>query len=450
MGLDNIEKKSLGYSLLWNTMRAWHNIVYYRKYTVIGTENIPNDKLLIFTPNHQNALMDALALLFSTKIQFVFLARADIFKKPAIARILYFLKILPIYRVRDGYDSVEKSNKVFERTVDIMTAGSAMVILPEGNHSRIRRLRPLKKGFARMAFKTQEANDFKLDIQVVPVGIDYDDFSKYRSSLVIKFGTPVSVLDFVDLYQENKAQALNDIKEELSRNMAPLIPNIRSEEYYDLYNELRVIFRSRMAAKLAIDYKDERNRVKTDQHTIQKIADFEKKSPNEITVLSEKVASYTQLKKSLGLTNSIIDKKGHCFFSVLLGTISLLGTLPLFVYGLIVNIIPYSLPIFAGNKMPDEQFRSSVKFVLSALLFPIMYILQSLIVLGVTRDWATTGIFLLSLPLSGIISWRWTRIYLWVKDSWTYKLMSISKNRKLTKLRSLYDDIILKADKITA
>ena len=56
----------------------------------MGVENINPDDHLIFAPNHQNALMDALAVLFTHKGQPVFLARADIFKKKAIASVPLF------------------------------------------------------------------------------------------------------------------------------------------------------------------------------------------------------------------------------------------------------------------------------------------------------------------------------------------------------------------------
>ena len=102
MGKENIEKYSARYALLKSAAGFWHNNVFYRKVIVLGRENINPDDPLIFAPNHQNALMDALAVLFTHKGQPVFLARADIFKRKTIAAILYFLKILPVYRIREG------------------------------------------------------------------------------------------------------------------------------------------------------------------------------------------------------------------------------------------------------------------------------------------------------------------------------------------------------------
>ena len=101
MGKETIEKYSAGYALVNFTARFWHNNVFYRKVIVLGKENINPEAHNIFAPNHQNALMDALAVLFTQEGYLVFLARADIFKKKLIASILYFLKIcIQLYNIR--------------------------------------------------------------------------------------------------------------------------------------------------------------------------------------------------------------------------------------------------------------------------------------------------------------------------------------------------------------
>jgi 1-acyl-sn-glycerol-3-phosphate acyltransferase len=176
--------------------------------------------------------MDALAMLFSVKNQLVFMARSDIFKK--FATILYFLKILPIYRIRDGIDTLKKNQAVFDKTVDVLNAYNGLVILPEGNHAGIHRLRPLKKGFARIAFQTEETGKVTEGIGVVPVGIDYDDYTHCRSRKIIVFGKPIPVADFLESYRENPAVGLNLLKNHLAGKMKKLIIDIETVEYYEI------------------------------------------------------------------------------------------------------------------------------------------------------------------------------------------------------------------------
>ena len=448
MGLSNIEKKSFGFNIAKNLVRFWHNFFYYRSFIVLGKSNIPTDKPLIFTPNHQNALMDALALHFSIDSQLVFVARSDIFKKPAIARILYFIKILPIYRVRDGFDSIKKNKDIILKTIDIITSDSAMVILPEGNHSGNRRLRPLKKGFARMAFQTEEANDFNLDIHIVPVGIDYDNYQNYRGSLIVNFGKPIAVKEFIESYKETPAIAINDIKDRLSEHIKPLIIDIESEDNYDLYNELRVIYRSRMAQKLNVDARDDRNRLYIDQQLIKHIAGYEKQNPDGASDYQKDILRFVKLRNKLGLTNTIIEQKGKSFIKLMFSSIALLATLPLYLYGAINNFLPYWLPIRLSKKIKDPQFQSSFKFVISLLSFPIFYIIQFLIVLLISSNWEIAIVYLVSLPLLAPVAWWWQRFFILTKTGWKYLTALSRKNKDFIEMIKLYDEIIMRADNI--
>ena len=193
MGKGNIEKYSAGYALLNFVAGLWHNNVFYRKVIVIGQENIKPAYHIIFAPNHQNALMDALAVLFTNKGHNVFLARADIFKKKMLASILYFLKILPVYRIRDGFSSLKGNDEIFTKTIDVIKNKNGLVILPEGSHEGFRRLRQLKKGICRVAFQSDEATGNTLRIKIIPVGLEYSHYVRYRQVLTVVYGKPIEV-----------------------------------------------------------------------------------------------------------------------------------------------------------------------------------------------------------------------------------------------------------------
>ena len=68
----------------------------FKEIKYIGLEKIPTDGAVILAPNHCNALMDALVVLGRDKKPTVFVARADIFKKPTLAKLFNFFKIMPI------------------------------------------------------------------------------------------------------------------------------------------------------------------------------------------------------------------------------------------------------------------------------------------------------------------------------------------------------------------
>ena len=92
----------------------------YRRIKYVGLEKVPADGAVIYAPNHTNALMDALVILAMDRKQKVFVARADIFRNPKVAKILRFLKIMPIMRIRDGMDEVRKNTEIIHKSVDVL------------------------------------------------------------------------------------------------------------------------------------------------------------------------------------------------------------------------------------------------------------------------------------------------------------------------------------------
>ncbi|HOW31024.1 MAG TPA: 1-acyl-sn-glycerol-3-phosphate acyltransferase, partial [Bacteroidales bacterium] len=160
MNETRIYRPSIGYYLLYFYSYLYYHI-FYRWVTINGRENIPHNTPIIFAANHQNALMDALAMLYARKGKVVFLARADIFKSKFVASLLHFLKIMPVYRMRDGYEALGQNEETFDNAANVLKHNTPIAMLPEGNHAGFKRLRPLKKGICRIAFMAEERSQFK-------------------------------------------------------------------------------------------------------------------------------------------------------------------------------------------------------------------------------------------------------------------------------------------------
>ena len=447
MSLENIEKKSTGYELLKKWVNWWHNKIYYNHVTIIGKENIPDNKPLIFAANHQNALMDALIMLLSVDRIMVFVARADIFKNPKIAKILYFLKILPIYRVRDGFDTVKKTNDIIKRTVNVIANGCGMVILPEGNHSDVRRLRPLKKGFARMAFQTEEMNDFNLDLHIVPVGIYYNSRKKYRSNILIQYGKPFPVSPHIEKYKENPPVALNNIKDELSDAMRPLILDIRSEKYYDFYDRIRK-YNDFLPKNIKSETKDHLNIEFLQQQKLVAILEkAEEKNSSQFQNIHTKFKDFETLVEKCKI-QGFGKIKPSSVPLLLLKTLAIIVFAPVSLYGFINNALPYYVPVLITKKLKDKQFVSSFKFVLSLLLFPAFYIIQTLIVLLCSWDLKIAVVYLVSLPLSGKIALNHISCLKNISFSW--KIIFKERSNLFKEIKRLKAEIVENLNNISS
>lgn len=404
MGFSNIEKKDWLYKLFHNYVIFIHNKIFYRKVYVLNADKIPKNAHVIFTPNHQNALMDALGPLCNIDKQLVFLARSDIFKKKAVASILYFLKILPIFRIRDGYSEIKKNTGIFQKTIDVINAKNGLVILPEGNHEGVHYLRQLKKGFARIAFQTEEASGFSLDIKIVPVGIHYTDYIKSRSDLYLNFGDPISVSDYYDLYKESPAKAINKITSDLAEEIKPLMVNIENNENYKLYVSLKDYYWDQMPV-IKGDIKNKKaNRLEAEQDIISVAQETEVQSPEDFEKLKNLTNTYTREINKYGFRNDLFCKPVS-LISLLFQSIGFVIGLPLLIYGLLVNIFPLGIVKYMENKIKDPQFKSSFKFVLAIFIFPIFYLIQSILIIIFCQSFWIGLILIISMPVSGAIAY---------------------------------------------
>ncbi len=206
----------------------------YREFHYIGKENIPTDGAIIFAPNHTNALCDAMCILGIDRRQKVFVARADIFKDPKRARILTWLKIMPINRVRDGLDEVRHNDETINKAVDTLRDGVPFCILPEGTHRPMHSLLPLSKGIFRIALQANETFGDEKPIYIVPVGLEYGDYYHLWDSVTVNIGKPINVTEFCRQHAElTYPQQMMALREELTLRMRELILWVPDDEHYD-------------------------------------------------------------------------------------------------------------------------------------------------------------------------------------------------------------------------
>lgn len=195
--MAKIWENDLWYSVL-RPYVDWCTRASFSSLEVKGRENIPTDGAVILAPNHCNTLMDALLVLQADRGPSSYGARADIFRKNSAARILRWLKIVPLARQRDGREALERNEDVFDEVVDVLEHDVPFCMFSEGTHRTKHSLQPLKKGVWRLATRT--ARKIDKPVYIVPVGLEYDDYFRYMKHARVSFGEPIRV--YADTPQE--------------------------------------------------------------------------------------------------------------------------------------------------------------------------------------------------------------------------------------------------------
>ncbi len=326
---------------------------YFKRWQVREVVPIPKGPV-IFVSNHQNAFLDAVLIVCSSYRNPWFLTRANVFTNSFAKKVLTWMQMSPVYRFRDGFSTLRKNDEVIDNCVQLLSQQKSIAIFGEGNHNDQWYLRPLQKGFARIALSAEEKNNWELNLKIVPVGIQYESHTDFRSRVLVSFGSPISV-------KENYNSALSAqenlelLIQKTSEGIKSLILHIDHDHYLPKFNYWR------KHREIKTDLIDQ---LKSDQKLVD---DY---------VHSDSIATTKEEKKQF-LWN------------------------PIRVYESI-NHFPSRIIVrwVLQNKVKDPQFIGSIKFAMGMFLVPLFYFIQTGLCFAVSQSWPISLAYFVSLPLS--------------------------------------------------
>lgn len=406
------------YSYLWNSFNIWLGY-YYRwsrtKHTV-GLENIPEGVPVIFCSNHPNAFMDAIIVGTSFRRRSWFLARSDAFRKKWLANFLMFVGIIPIYRLLEGAENLQKNDETFDKCSKMLEEKKAILIFSEGLCIQERRLRKLKKGTARIAFGSEEKNNFNLGLMIVPVGINYSSTPwRFRSRVHVRFGEPFPMTDYKEIFTQDKARAMNVFTRDLEAKMKKLIIHIDNKENDGLVNTVEEMVLEEWSEAAYVDPRNQKETHAVTEKIVSVINHADKTQPERVRALAEKAREY---KKSLGkfglrdwlMKPKTIDAMGP---GQMLGDFLFFFLLfPFWLFGVITNYLPYKIPaIITKKSIRHIEWYASINGTAGVYIWQIFYGLELLAVALIFRNWYLLGAFAVLMPVCGMIAQEyWTRM----------------------------------------
>jgi 1-acyl-sn-glycerol-3-phosphate acyltransferase len=148
----------------------------------------------LLLPNHPNALLDP-ALIWATAGRDVrFLAKSTLFDGP-LRVLVAGSGAIPVYRKLDQGVDVSKNSETFAAVDAALAAGDAICIFPEGVSHSTGRLVPLRTGAARMALSAERTGT---RVNLVPVGLNFERKTTFRSRVTVVYGHPFTCEDLAD------------------------------------------------------------------------------------------------------------------------------------------------------------------------------------------------------------------------------------------------------------
>ncbi|MDX1651068.1 MAG: 1-acyl-sn-glycerol-3-phosphate acyltransferase [Brumimicrobium sp.] len=405
--------------------------IYYPRFVNV---NKPKKRFArtIFASNHAASFMDPLVVASSQPPIVFFMTRSDVFT-PLLKPILWASHMFPIYREHDGGDTKSKNQKVFEKCYRVLKNGRSLLIFSEGftDDVFIRRLKPIKKGAVRIGFGALENINWRKNIYLQAVGVNYSDPNKIGSDVVISNSDPICLNDYKAQYEKDPNKTIYDLTQHLEREMQAQITDIRKKEWAELHENVMRLTRKGMNPSNTDKTIPLIERWKYSKRLADWLNNEGVKVESTLEELKTGLKDYFSLLKKLKIEEEHVYKissrklpgKSREIFSVLL--------LPIIPFGLLHNFLPYILiKRFVEKSFRRKVFWGSVKMMLGTLAFGFYNIL--FIFLGyylIFPSWLFwMAYYFIVPPLSGIITYNYFRHR---KD---YKILKLTAKRDISKI----------------
>ena len=344
-------------NIIYQLIKFWIKTslhLYYGKIKICGLERVPLNKPVLFLPNHQNALLDPLLIAVDCNRKPYFLTRSDVFTSSLLNKLFGLVRMIPIYRIRDGRDSLKNNDAVFERCAKLLSQNESLLMFPEANHNLQRRVRPLSKGFTRILFKTLERNP-SLDIRLVPVGLNYLYGEDFPDKVSIFFGKDIPLQEL--LVDEDQRMAIERIKHEISESLKKITTHIPEAHYGETIKKLD---------RLRVDYLD----------------------PFQTNKVLKGLKNNNQEKR--------IKSSGTSSRRILYPLFTLLNLPVVLLWKLVVK-----------PKVWEPEFTATLRFATALLAFPIYY----LGLFAVLSFWISTLSALAGIIVLFLLNWVYVKIF---------------------------------------
>ena len=404
----------------------------FKKIQYTGLENLPADGATIFAPNHCNALMDAFAVLAMDRRRKVFVARADIFQKPFFRKVLTFLKIMPIHRLRDGFRSVLSSEETIEKSIDVLNNQVPFCILPEGTHRTMHSLLPMGKGISRIAYGADKAMTEGRHVRIVPIGLEYGDYFRFRSTLLVTVGAPIDVTEMIAANPgQEMPEMLSTIRSATAAALKPLIVYLPDDEAYEASWEL---------AKLQSGPVPERKlqeRWQANRDAAARIAHIREKLPEKAQKLFEKAVAWKQARQEARVSLHVVQTQNP-LGAALWRTLKMLVATPFALAFATASLPGWGVAEKVACCAKDPAFRNSIRCGLLIAVWTLMLLIAAVVFFCSFKwYWALAGLLLL-IP-APMLTYDWFEQMRRLASAWRYACNRPLRERKEALMNELND-----------
>lgn len=425
------------YSVVRGIGRFWLWF-FFRDVDVVRADLVPASGPVLLCINHPNNLIDSLLVGAILPRKVHYLATAALFRNPLVARFLTACGAIPVYRKQDDPDKMDRNADAFAACFRALEGGRLVGIYPEGTTHSESRVQRIKTGAARIALDYQAAGR-GAPLALIPVGITFEARKAFRGHVRVSFGEAIPLGAYAAAYCDEPAKAVEALTTTIQWAMEAEILHVGRPERQDLIRAVDEIYRSDLIREL----QEERglgtrqiDPLRLSRAIADAAAHFEERDPERVAHLWTAVQKYRAMLAAYHVRDQAVRARAQrppARARLRRSWEASIG-LPFFAYGLVVNGLPYLLPRWIARRTArKETDYATTRLLASIVAFPLFWAVEIWIVWRLLGS-AWAGGFALSLPLSGLLAYRYLGGVGRLRNQLRFGVLSLTHRQSATRL----------------
>jgi glycerol-3-phosphate O-acyltransferase / dihydroxyacetone phosphate acyltransferase len=374
---------------------------FYRKVETAGFDRLDTRRPTLVVANHFNGFADPVLVVSALGRLPRFLAKATLWKVILVRPLLAIAGVIPIHRQVDG-GAGQRNQRAFEDAEEGLRKGGTIAVFPEGTTHDIPRLAPIRTGAARIALGAK-AHGVD-DIQIVPVGIWFEDKVALRSRVLVRAGEPLDLDHELWSILPAGAQPTDEDHDSVRALTSEITERLRavSPDFETFLDGAAFSWAADIALREGVSRPQESVPLAKREPLAARLARSE---PDDRARLSGELGRYSLALDALGVTDEELVPRPtptSLFKRAVWLAVGVILLAPFAIAGFLINAIPALLVVVAGLSVKSPVTKGTVRILVGIIVFPLTWLLVA---------WFDVGgavipevLAALSFPLSPIIA----------------------------------------------
>jgi glycerol-3-phosphate O-acyltransferase / dihydroxyacetone phosphate acyltransferase len=422
----------------------------FKSVDVRHPERVPAAGPILLCANHPNNFIDSLLVGAAVRRKVHYLATGAMFRNPLLARFLLACGAIPVYRKQDDPDKMDRNLDTFAACFATFARGRLVAIYPEGTTHAEARVQRIKTGAARIALGYEAEHPGEL--QMIPVGLSFEARKSFRSRVLVAFGEPIQPAAYLAAYREDPVKTVDALTRDLQWAMELQVVSVERIDDQRLVRAVEELYRDELTQQVM----DSRGLARRDvdqlrlsRSVAEAVRHFKAIDPARVEALWQRIQAYRSLLARYRVRDEVVRARRRRLpaRTRLVYSWDAIAGFPAFGYGAIVNALPYYVPRWLARRLARrETDYATIRLLASVVAFPLFWGLQTWLV----ARWAGLGwavAFALSLPLSGVIAYRYLIGAGWLRVRLRFAALALTQSQAARRLESEREAIVAELER---